>query len=456
MADAVYVLVVDDDAEVRSFLAAVLAADGSATVAEAPSGADAMARLAREEFDVAVVDVHIPDHSGLEILQWARGAEVDTELVMLTGHADVETAVRAMRLGAYDFITKPCKNAELREVVAKAAEKKALRRENSALKEVVNRRDGLPSIVGQSTEIREMLAVIGRVALSDSPVLVQGESGTGKELVARSIHLQSRRAGRPFVSINCGALPDSLLESELFGHKKGAFSGAITSRIGLFEAANGGTLFLDEIGEMSPAMQVRLLRVLDSGEVRRVGEERVFHVDVRVVAATAKDLTREAADGRFRWDLFYRVSTIVIPVPPLRRRAADVPLLVEHFLGTRGHGLSLRFAPDAIARLIAYPWPGNIRELRNVVERMQILHEGHEIHAGDLPGEFNTTSTGPGSAAPAASDEPVLASLVDVERRHVERVLNATGWNKARAARVLEVDIKTLNKKIRDFKLAPA
>src|SRR5262245_59076012 len=365
MADVVHVLIVDDDAEVRRLLTAVLEVDASNTVAQAESGAEAMRLLGREEFDVAVVDVQLPDHSGIEILRWARGAEIDTELVVLTGHADVETAVQAMRLGAYDFITKPCKNAVLREVVAKAAEKKALRRENSALKAVVNRRDALPTIVGQSAEIREVLAVIARVALSDSPVLVQGESGTGKELIARSLHLQSRRAGQPFVSINCGALPDSLLESELFGHKKGAFSGAIASRIGLFEAANGGTLFLDEVGEMSPAMQVRLLRVLDSGELRRVGEERVFHVDVRVVAATAKDLAREAADGRFRWDLFYRVSTIVVAVPPLRRRGTDVPLLIDHFLGGRGRSQGLRFAPDAMARLMEYGWPGNIRELRN-------------------------------------------------------------------------------------------
>jgi two-component system response regulator AtoC len=453
MADVMHVLIVDDDADIRGLLAAVLESDTGASVTEAGSGAEGMALLAREEFDVAVVDVQLPDHSGLEILRWARAAEIDTELIVLTGHADVETAVQAMRLGAYDFIAKPCKNAELREVVAKAAEKKALRRENSALKEVVNRRDGLPNIVGQSPEIREVLAVITRVAASDSPVLVQGESGTGKELVARSIHLQSPRTARPFVSINCGALPDSLLESELFGHKKGAFSGAITSRIGLLEAANGGTLFLDEIGEMSPAMQVRLLRVLDSGEVRRVGEERVFHVDVRVVAATAKDLSREAADGRFRWDLFYRVSTIVIPVPPLRRRRGDVPHLVEHFLGSRGRsGHSLRFAPDAMARLVDYSWPGNIRELRNFIERLQILHEGHEVRASHLPSEFNGTPAA-GAAAPAAANH--LVSLAQVERRHVERVLNATGWNKARAARVLEVDIKTLNKKIRDFKLGP-
>jgi DNA-binding NtrC family response regulator len=447
------VLVVDDDADIRGWLAAVLAGDAFATVTEAASGAEGMARLGRDEYDVAVVDVQLPDHSGLEILRWARAAEIDTEFVVLTGHADVETAVQAMRLGAYDFISKPAKNAELREVVAKAAEKKALRRENSALKEVVNRRDGMPTLVGHSAGIREVLAVIGRVAVSDSPVLVQGESGTGKELVARSIHLQSRRANRPFVSINCGALPDTLLESELFGHRKGSFSGAIASRIGLFEAANGGTLFLDEIGEMSPAMQVRLLRVLDSGEVRRVGEERVFHVDARVVAATAKDLSSEAADGRFRWDLFYRVSTIVIPVPPLRQRRDDVPQLVQHFVGAQPRaGKTLRFAPDAMAQLVDYGWPGNIRELRNLIERLHILHEGHEVRAADLPSEFGRRPAA-GTVPPPADTADVLVSLADVERRHVDRVLHATGWNKARAARVLEVDIKTLNKKIRDFKL---
>src|SRR5438105_2990668 len=249
-------------------------------------------------------------------------------------------------------------------------------------------------------------------AASDSPVLVQGESGTGKELVARSIHLQSPRAARPFVSINCGALPDTLLESELFGHKKGAFSGAINSRVGLFEAANGGTLFLDEIGEMSPAMQVRLLRVLDSGEVRRVGEERVFHVDVRVGAAPARDLAHEAGDARFRWDLFYRVSTIVIPVPPLRRRRPDIPLLVEHFLVTHGRpGKTLRFSPDGMERLLDYGWPGNIRELRNLVERLHILHEGTEVRAADLPGEFGRVAAPSAPAAAASRSEEHTSEL---------------------------------------------
>jgi len=446
MREGIRVLVVDDEAGVRSLVSAVLARQ-SITVVEAASGAAAMAKLGAEEFDVALVDILLPDHSGLDILRWIRDVDVDVEVVVLTGHADVETAVGAMRLGAYDFVTKPWKNTELVEIVVKAAEKKVLRRENSALREVITRRDGMPTIVGRTAAIREVLDMAARVAQSESSVLIYGESGTGKELVARALHLQSKRATRPFVSLNCAALPDTLLETELFGHRKGAFSGAVTSRVGLFEAASGGTIFLDEIGEMSPAMQVRLLRTLDSGEVRRVGEERAFHVDVRIVAATAKELAREAEEGRFRRDLYYRVSTLVIAVPPLRDRREDLALLIEHFTAPFARaGKALRFSDAARQRLAAYGWPGNVRELRNLIERLQILHEGHEVQVGDLPPEFTRAP----AARPLAEELP-LVPLVDVERRHVERVLSATGWNKAKAARVLEVDIKTLNKKIRDF-----
>jgi DNA-binding NtrC family response regulator len=447
MPERMRALVVDDDYDVRTFLAGVLAKQG-VTVATAGSGAEAMAVLGREEFDVVLLDLRLLDATGLDVLRWARGAEVDTEFIVLTGHAEVETAVEAMRLGAYDFLAKPCRNSELLQVVGKAAEKKSLRRENVALKEVM-RREGLPRLVGESAVVREVLAVSERVAASDSPVLIQGESGTGKELVARTIHLQSRRAGRPFVSVNCGALPDTLLETELFGHRRGAFSGAVASRVGLFEAADGGTLFLDEIGEMSPAMQVRLLRALDSGEVRRVGEERAFHVDVRIVGATARDLSREAAEGRFRWDLFYRVSTVIVPVPPLRARRDDIPLLVRHFAAAATRdGRTLAFSPDAMALLVAYDWPGNVRELRNVIERLQILHRGDQVQPEDLPLELRA------SRPRVTPTENALVSLAEIERRHVDQVLTATGWNKARAARILDVDIKTLNKKIRDFSLS--
>ncbi len=448
MHSRIHVLVVDDDPEVRALLNRVLTKSGF-VIGEAVSGAEGMAMLGKQEFDVALVDVKLPDASGLDILRWAGDAETDTEFIVLTGNADVETAVEAMRLGAYDFLAKPWRNAELVEVIGKAAEKKTLRRENSALKEVMTRRDGMPQIVGATPEVQELLSIIGRVAQSDSPILILGESGTGKELVARTIHLKSRRAGRPFVSINCGAFPDTLLETELFGHKRGAFSGAVASRVGLFEAADGGTLFLDEIGEMSPAMQVRLLRALDSGEVRRVGEERAFHVDVRILAATNKDLSREAGENRFRWDLYYRVSTISVPVPSLRQRRADIPLLVQHFAGagTRG-GRTLRFSPESLERLMSYQWPGNIRELRNLIERLLILHETDEVRADDLPAELGTPSR-----VVAEPTEAALVTLQEMERRHVERVLKATAWNKAQAARVLDVDIKTLNKKIRDFGL---
>src|SRR5438552_6761954 len=449
MQERMRVLVVDDDDDIRAFLGSVLAKQ-SITVVTAGSGAEAMSVLGREAFDVVLLDLRLPDASGLDVLRWAKEADVDTEFIVLTGHAEVETAVEAMRLGAYDFVAKPWRNSELLQVVGKAAEKKSLRRENVALKEVM-RRDGLPRLVGESAVVREVLAVSERVAASDSPVLIQGESGTGKELVARTIHLQSRRAGRPFVSVNCGALPDTLLETELFGHRRGAFSGAVASRVGLFEAADGGTLFLDEIGEMSPAMQVRLLRALDSGEVRRVGEERAFHVDVRIVAATAKDLSREAAEGRFRWDLFYRVSTVVVEVPALRQRREDVPLLVQHFLSANvGARKPLSFAKDALERLMAYDWPGNIRELRNLVERLQILHEGSVVYAADLSPELSRVRS---PAAVESEADPVPVPLADGERPHVHRLPNATGWNKARAARVLDVDVKTLNKKIRDFSL---
>jgi DNA-binding NtrC family response regulator len=444
------VLVVDDDAAIRRLLGSILARH-QYKVVEAASGGDAMALLRRSSFDVVLVDVVLPDRSGLDVLRWVRDSDIDAELIVLTGHADVETAVEAMRLGAYDFVTKPWKNAELLEIVAKATEKKKLRRENVALKDMLTRRDGAPAIVGDSDEVHSVLALVSRVALSDRPVLIHGESGTGKELIARAIHMQSPRAGQPFVSMNCGALPDTLLETELFGHTRGAFSGAVSGRAGLFEAADGGTLFLDEIGEMSPAMQVRLLRTLDSGEVRRVGEDRTFHVDARIVAATAKDLTREAAEGRFRWDLFYRVSTVVVPVPPLRARGGDVPRLVDHFLAPFARvGKAVRFDAEAMELLRAYRWPGNVRELRNLIERLQILREGGEVRVGDLPAEFTGSAHGVRSPAPEPS---TLVSLSEMERQHVERVLRATAWNKARAARILDVDIKTLNKKIRDFGL---
>ncbi len=441
------ILVVDDDPRTRNLLVETLAEEGYNAVG-VDSGRAAMDLLSRQEFDLVLTDLVMPGMTGLELLRWIKASELEPEVIVLTGYAEVPTAVQAMRLGAYHYLAKPYADAELKELVTKAAEKRALRQENVRLKDVITHRDPPPLVVGESPPIQELLGVVERVAQSDSAVLILGESGTGKELIARMLHLRSPRAGRPFIPVNCGAMPEPLLESELFGHVKGAFTGAVSTKVGLVEAADGGTLFLDEIGEMSPAMQVRLLRTLDSGEVRRVGSERAFHVDVRVVAASATDLEREVAEGGFRADLYYRISTVVLRLPPLRERRPDIPLLVHHFAHRSPYGRRpLKFSAAALELLVRYAWPGNVRQLQNLVERLQLLNEGDEIRVEDLPPEILA------SQAPELPD-PARLPLEEVERLHVARVLRATAWNKSQAARTLRIDIKTLNKKIREYGLS--
>jgi two-component system, NtrC family, response regulator AtoC len=438
------ILIVDDEAETRDLLGEMLSVAGHA-VAKAATGREAMDLLALGEFDVVLTDLVMPGVTGRDLLRWIKESELDAEVIVLTGHAEVPSAVEAMHLGAYHYLAKPWDDAELNALVARAAEKRALRKENVYLKGILSHREPPPVLVGGSGPMRDLLGLVERVAGSDSPILILGETGTGKELIARTLHLKSARAPRPFISVNCGAMPDSLLESELFGHAKGAFTGATVTKVGLFEAADGGTLFLDELGEMSAAMQARLLRTLDSGELRRVGTERIFHVNVRIVAATARDLERDAAEGRFRADLLYRVGTVVLRLPPLRERASDIPLLVEHFASLARRGRRrLTFSAEAVDLLARYSWPGNVRELRNVIERLQLLSEGTEIRPQDLPPEILAGRAG----EPA---DPTKLSLAEVERLHVARVLGATGWNKSQAARLLRVDIKTINKKIRDY-----
>ncbi len=412
-------------------------------VMKVPSGREAIDLLALREFDLVLTDLVMPGMTGLELLRWIKESELEPEVIVLTAHAEVPAAVEAMRLGAYHYIAKPLNILELTELITKAAEKRALRRENVYLKGLLTRGESAPVVVGESEPIRELLAVVERVARSDSVVLLQGESGTGKELIARTLHLRSPRAARPFISVNCGGMPEPLLESELFGHVKGAFTGAVATKVGLVEAADGGTLFLDEIGETAAAMQVRLLRTLDSGEVRRVGTDRVSHADVRIVAATARDLELDVSEGRFRSDLYYRISTVVLRVPPLRERRRDIPLLIRHFAAQSDRRRPLTFSPMALSVLSSYAWPGNVRELRNLIERLLILHEGSEIAPEHLPPEIRAS---PGQEPV----DPASLPLAEVERIHVERVLRATGWNKSRAARALRVDIKTLNKKILD------
>ncbi|HLA82950.1 MAG TPA: sigma-54 dependent transcriptional regulator [Thermoleophilia bacterium] len=444
---AIRILAVDDEPDLRKLVRHALTQRGH-DVRTAANGKEAMTLLGQEEFDVVLLDLRMPEIGGIQLLRWAREMGIESEIIILTGHADVDTAIEAMRLGAYDYLSKPFRLQEVEQVVVKAAEKRELRKENVVLRNVLARRETLPLLIGQSPAMKNVLQTVEKVAPTDSPVLIQGESGTGKELIARTIHLKSHRAQKPFVAINCGAFQDQLLESELFGHERGAFTGAVATKHGLFEVADGGTLFLDEIGEMSHAMQVRLLRTLDSGEIRRVGSHRNSKVSVRIVAATTKDLVHEVGEHRFREDLFFRISTILLKLPPLRERDGDIPAVVEHFLehvppGWRRLGIS----PDAVAMLEQYSWPGNIRELRNTVERLLILVDGPVITPADLPENV--------LQIPRSFSEDELAkfSLSEIERLHILRVLARTNHNKTQAARILQIDVKTLANKMKAYKM---
>jgi len=439
---SVRVLVVDDERPTRLLMEKELPRAGY-VVTTAESGEEALEKIRSADFDVILLDLKMPGIGGMEALRRIRESGAAGEVVILTGHPDVDSAIAAMKSGAYDYLTKPFKLSELEEVLRRAAERKHLRQENTALRRMVDQREPPPLIVGQGPSITAFLATVRRVAGSEANVLIQGESGTGKGLVARTIHEASPRASGPFLVINCSGFQDQLLESELFGHEKGAFTGATAAKPGLFEVAEGGTLVLDEVAEMSPAMQAKLLQVLDTRELRRVGGTRVHRVDVRIIAATNKDLAQEVRAGRFREDLYYRLNVVSLSIPPLRERKEDIPLLIEHFLqrlGTSG-AAPKRMAPEAMKLLADYPWPGNVRELANAIERLLILAPGEMIRPDDLPPNIRL----PGSPAPGPN------SLGEMERIHLTRVLQQTGGKKMQAARLLGVDIKTLNKKMKRY-----
>jgi DNA-binding NtrC family response regulator len=369
--------------------------------------------------------------------------------VVLTGHPDVTTAIEAMKLGAYDYLTKPFKLAEVEIVLRRAAERRRLTQENTALRRMVAQRGQPPLVLGESGAMASVLATVERIAAADANVLIEGESGTGKGLIAQTIHQRSPRSQGPFLAINCSGFQDQLLESELFGHEKGAFTGAVGLKQGLFEVAERGTLFLDEVAEMSPAMQAKLLQVLDSREFRRVGGTRLHRADVRVVAATNKSMQGEVDSGRFREDLYYRLNVVNILVPPLRERREDIPILVEYFL-TRfqaSEGVRKTLSPDALQSLVEYPWPGNVRELSNIIERLVILTQGEVIGSDALPANIRSPR------ASAREAQSGALSLAEMERLHIARVLRDTGWKKMLAARLLAIDLKTLNKKIRDYRI---
>ena len=437
------VLVVEDDRVARELFEEILGCDGHQVEAVA-DGEQAIAR-AGTGYDLVITDVKLGDGpSGMEVLAAFQARSSQTPVIVITAFGDVTGAMAAIQRGAYDYISKPYNIDELKLIVTRALERRRLLEENRALKasQGQDKHGRLEDIVGKSSQMLDVYKLVARVAATQSTVLVIGESGTGKELVARAIHSHSPRAEKPFVAVNCTALTESLLESELFGHQKGAFTGAVASKRGLFEEASGGTLFLDEIGDVGPKMQAQLLRVLQEGEIRRVGGSEAVRVDVRVVAATNRDLEQDVKGGRFREDLYFRINVVTVRLPPLRERPSDIALLVDHFLAkyaVREGRSDAGIAPVAALALARYPWPGNVRELENVIERGLALAKDGFVLPSDLPPEIvGATPTVP---IGLIDDRPTLAEL---DRRYIELILRETGGNKKRAAELLGIDRRTL------------
>jgi two-component system NtrC family response regulator len=410
-----------------------------------PDGLTAAAAMEKDTFDCLLVDLDMPGLNGIDVIARAKELSPDADAVVLTGKSSLETAIAALRHGAFDYLTKPCKLVEIEALLRRVQEKRKLTQQYRALKRRLERIEGSPQLIGKSTGMESVRKLISKVAPTHSTVLILGETGTGKELVARAVHDQSPRAGEPFVAINCGALPETLIESELFGHRKGAFTGADEHREGLFEVANGGTIFLDEIGELPKAMQAKLLRVLESREIRRVGENKATIVDVRVVCATHRDLPEMVAGGDFREDLMYRINTFEIFLPPLRDRLDDIAELAEHLLARfRKRSATRRgFAEDAVELLRSHVWPGNVRELANVIEHATILCDDEMISADHLPAQFTRRQlTG------AAASRPGPISLRDLEMQAIYQALERHDGNKPKAADELGISLKTLYNKV--------
>jgi len=440
------ILVVDDDAVARGLLAEALRKEGYA-VDEAPGGAEAVDRGRQIHFDVVLTDIRMGAVDGFAVLQEFTQHSPDTSIVLLTAFGSMEGAIEGIRKGAYDYLAKPFKKEEVKLVVQRSLEHSRLVRENARFREELRDRQDLSRLVGSSPLMLEVYKLVARVSPGKSTVLVEGESGTGKELIARAVHANSPRRERSFIPVNCAALPDTLLETELFGHEKGAFTGAIGVKKGLFEAAHDGTIFLDEIGDVGAALQAKLLRVIQEQEVRRVGGTASTKVDVRIIAATNHDLSLLVKEGKFREDLFYRLNVVRIVMPPLRQRPEDIPMLAHHFLQkvTSGNGQIIRgFVPETMAILQRYQWPGNVRELENVVERAVSLTHGPLILPDDLPGPVRQTPWHSLKQGALPGHDGELISLEELEKRYLIRVLQESGHNKVRAAKILGIDRRTL------------
>jgi two-component system response regulator AtoC len=447
----VKILVVDDEPGLRQTVSRILGAEGH-SVGTAGEGEEALSKLSSEDVDLVLCDLRMPKMDGLEFIERYTSGGGHALVIAMSAYGDSDTAIAAMQKGAYDYVQKPFRAEEVVLAVRKAAEREKLRAKVEELEDQLSTIRGADDIIGHSPSIRAALDMARKVARHPSTVLITGESGTGKELVARLVHKSSPRADKAFVAVNCGAIPEPLLESELFGHVKGAFTSADRDKIGLFEEANGGTLFLDEIGELPAALQVKLLRALQEGEVRRVGATTSQRIDARVVAATNRDLSVDVASGRFRGDLYYRVNVVTIRLPALRERSQDVPELALHFLRLYNARLGLKvesISPPAMRTLIDYAWPGNVRELENVIERALVLSAGSTIERDHLSDIISPAAT----AQPASDDFSVKRQTEALERTLIRRALERTKGNRTRAAQLLDLSHRALLYKIRDYEL---
>jgi DNA-binding NtrC family response regulator len=429
------VLIADDDKNLRAILRIELSA-AEFEVEEAESGIKALDRLRNDAVDVLILDLNMPGLPGMEVLKEIRSLKIPVEIVILTAYATVQTAIEAMKLGAYDYLTKPFKMVQLVAVIEKAYEKKNLRQENLFLKTQIRRQNENKTIITRNPRMFAILDSLRKFALADWPVLITGESGVGKELFARALHDASPRAESPFIPINCGAIPESMLESELFGHEKGAFTGAFGKKIGLLEVANHGTLFLDEICELPDRLQVKLLRVIESGKFFRLGGTKELKVETRFVSATNKQIQNEVKKGVFRVDFYYRISGLNLNVPPLRERKEDIPLLIENVIRQNLSFKNKKFSAQALRLLSAYSWPGNVRELQNVIHRTLLLSKQDLILPEDLPADLTAECRSP------------VKFLEEVEKQHILEVLKDAGGHRGKAAEILGVDPKTLYRKL--------
>ena len=440
------ILIVDDEPSVRESLFNWFREDGY-ECGVARDAYDALTKLSEKSWDIVLLDIKMPGMDGLELQKRIREINSDIIIIMMTAYASVDTAVISLKEGAYDYVVKPFNPDDLSHLIQNVSEKIRLRSENKQLRQSIQQMSRIDAIIGESEQMKHVMELVSTVSKSDSTVVIRGESGTGKEVIARAIHSCSNRCFFPIVPVNCGALAESLLESELFGHEKGAFTGAQSRRKGKFEMADHGTLFLDEIGNISPKMQMELLRVLESKQFTRVGGNQTVTVDIRLICATNKNLEKAIEEGTFRDDLYYRINVFTIVLPPLRERRADIPLLARHFIQKYATVMNkpvCDLTPEAVELLTGYPWPGNVRELENAVERAMVVGKPPAITPADLPVQLFSQKT---------EEDPALESLENMERRHILQVLKKTAWNITQAAEILSIDRVTLYNKIKKYEL---